>query len=201
MNSAAAASKGAQTRDAIVLAGYELARRVGLDGLTIGSIAAAVGMSKSGLFAHFGAREELQLAVLAHAIDEVSNAAFRPAFTRKRGLTRLQAVINGWLDFVSTLDNGGCLILAAVSEFDDKPGPVRDQLVRYQRQLREQMERTVEMAVESGEMRAQTDPAQVAFELYGTFLVLHHDLRLFNDRGAVARTRMAADAILQRHLS
>lgn len=194
-------SKGAQTREAIVLAGYDLARRVGLDGLTIGSIATAVRMSKSGLFAHFGSREDLQLAVLAHAIEEVSSAAFRPAFKRKRGLTRLRAVIQGWLDFVSALDNGGCLILAAVSEFDDKPGPLRDQLVLYQRQLREQMERTVQMSVESGELRAETDPAQVAFELYGTFLVLHHDQRLFNDLGSTARTRVAADAIVARHLS
>ncbi len=199
--SSAATNKGARTRELIVEAGHELARRVGLDGLTFGTIAAEVKMSKSGLFAHFGSREGFQLAVLEHAINAVGDAVFAPAFAQPRGLPRLSALISGWLAFVSGLDRGGCVVLAAVAEFDDKPGPIRDALVGYQHRLRRQMERTIQMTIDAGDFRADADPAQVAFEFYAVLLALHHDLRLFNDQQAVARTAQAANHVLQRYLA
>jgi AcrR family transcriptional regulator len=193
-------SKGQQTREAIVAQAYDLARRDGLEGLTIGALAERVGMSKSGVFAHFGSREELQLAVLENATTHVTQAVFLPAFKAPRGLPRLRALIEGWYRFVTGLERGGCLVLAAVGEYDDKPGPIRDQLVVYQRQIRAQMVRTATMAIEVGHLRSGSDPEQIAFEVYAMMLALHHDLRLFNDPLALQRTRGAIDAVIDRFL-
>jgi AcrR family transcriptional regulator len=201
MSKPRSSTKGQQTRDAIVAQAYDLARRDGLEGLTIGALADRVGMSKSGVFAHFGSREDLQLAVLEFATTHVTNAVFLPAFrTVARGLPRLRALIEGWYGFVTSLERGGCLVLAAVGEYDDKPGPIRDQLVVYQRQMRGQMERAVLMATEAGHLRAGSDPQQIAFEVYAMMLGLHHDLRLFNDPLALQRTRIAIDAVIDRFL-
>ncbi len=182
--------KGAATRDAIVLAALALAEASGLEGLSIGVIAQQVGMSKSGVFAHFGSREDLQLAVLKAATDKFSAAVFQPALKLKRGLPRLRAVLENMIAFYQTLDRG-CVILSASHEFDDQPGPVRDAVLAYLRQLRSELVRAARYAVDAGELDPTLDAEQFGFECFGIFLAAHHDLRTLRDADSAARARRA----------
>jgi AcrR family transcriptional regulator len=183
-------SKGEQTRQAILDTAVRLASEVGLDGLTIGELAAATGMSKSGLFAHFGSREDLQLALLHHAAQQFTDDVLLPSLKEKRGLPRLQVIIERWLTRQqrSRLP-GGCIFVAASTEFDDKPGPVRDEIGRYQHRWRDGLIRAIAFAVESGDLAPKTEVEQLAFEIYGLVLAAHHDERLFGDRHALDRAR------------
>ncbi|KFL37909.1 TetR/AcrR family transcriptional regulator [Arenimonas donghaensis] len=193
-------SKGDHTRNRLVEAGAAIARIEGLDGLTIGNLAAAAGMSKSGVFAHFGSREDLQLDILERASEAFADQVFRPAFRERRGLPRFRAVFRQWLAFLGGMgDAGGCILMAAASEFDDKPGPVRERVQANQRQMRGEIERCVQMAVDAGELRADSDVAQIAFETFALVLGSHHDLRLFGADEVIPRAERAFDALLQRH--
>ena len=147
-------SKGAATRDAIVQAALKLAETGGLEGLSIGNVAERVGMSKSGVFAHFGSREDLQLAVLKAATENFSEAVFHPAIKLKRGLPRLRAVLKNMIEFYKSLANG-CVILSASHEFDDQPGPIRDAVLAYLRQLRSELIRAARYAQEAGELNVE----------------------------------------------
>ncbi|HET7930675.1 MAG TPA: TetR/AcrR family transcriptional regulator [Rhodanobacteraceae bacterium] len=188
---AAATSKGIATHDAIVERAIELVRKQGLDGLSIGSVAQAAAMSKSGVFAHFGSREDLQLAILDAVADDFGQRVLAPAFRQPRGLKRLRAIIANWMDW----SQGGCPMIAAVVEYDDRPGVIHDRVVHWQRRLREALARAVELAIETGELQAGTDPQQAAFELFGIVLALHHDARLFNATEAIARATRAFDRL------
>ena len=197
-----ALSKGDQTRDRLIQLGAGLARVEGLEGLTIGNLASAAGMSKSGVFAHFGSREDLQLCILDAASQAFSERVFRPALRERRGLPRLKAIARNWLAFLHDMgsDEGGCIMMAAASEYDDRPGPVRDRVQAMQRRLRGELERAVQMAIEAGDLRADSDAAQIAFELYALVLGTHHDLRLFGSEAAGPRAERAFQALLRRHL-
>ena len=122
-----ATGKGAATREAILERAHEIACCAGLEGLSIGPLAQAVGMSKSGVFAHFGSREDLQLAVLEAAARRFGDAVLLPALAAPRGLPRLRAIMRRWLDWVRT-NAAGCVLLGSVTEYDDRPGPLRDQV-------------------------------------------------------------------------
>ncbi|GAB3265580.1 TetR/AcrR family transcriptional regulator [Chitinimonas naiadis] len=190
-------SKGEATREAILDAGIVLARELGLAALTIGELADKVGMSKSGLFAHFGAKEELQLAVLRAAQQRFDEEVSRQAFQAPRGLSRLRSLFTSWLEWTIAQPRGGCLILAAASEFDDRPGAIRDHLATQQRGWLQGLGRTVAYAVEAGELPTDTDEAQFAFELFGLILSTHHHVRLLSD----PRFSDAARAGLERLIS
>src|SRR5688572_12630567 len=165
MNVMTATSKGAATRDAIIDRAYGIACAAGLEGLSIGPLAQAVGMSKSGVFAHFGSREELQMAVLDEAGERFVAFVLRPALKQPRGLARLRAILEAWYDWVRQSE-GSCLLLSAASEYDDRPGPLRDRLVQHERRWREEIARAVALSIGTGELAADTDPDQMAFELY-----------------------------------
>lgn len=197
-----ALSKGDQTRDRLIQLGAGLARVDGLEGLTIGNLASAAGMSKSGVFAHFGSREDLQLCILDAASQAFSDLVFRPALRERRGLPRLKTIARNWLAFLRGMgsDEGGCIMMAAASEYDDRPGPVRDRVQTMQRRLRSELERAVQMAIDAGDLRADSDAAQFAFELYALVLGTHHDLRLFGSEAAAPRAERAFEALLKRHL-
>ena len=190
-------SKGAATRDAIVLAALKLAETGGLEGLSIGNVAERVGMSKSGVFAHFGSREDLQLAVLKRATENFSESVFHPAIKLKRGLPRLRAVLENMIEFYKSLSNG-CVILSASHEFDDQPGPVRDAVLAYLRQLRSELVRAARYAMDAGELAADLDAEQLGFECFGIFLAVHHDLRTLRDPDSATRGRAAFMRLLQR---
>ena len=162
--SATTTTKGERTRAAILDAALRIVSKSGLDGLTIGTLADATGMSKSGLFAHFGSREELLLAVLAHGQAQFTEVVFQPAMTKPRGIARLKAMFINWLDWTESAElPGGCPMIGGASEFDDRPGPVRDMLAGGQRTWIETLKRSVRQAIEEGELPADTDPEQIDF--------------------------------------
>jgi AcrR family transcriptional regulator len=192
-------TKGERTRAAILDAALRIVSKAGLDGLTIGTLADATGMSKSGLFAHFGSREELLLAVLAHGQAEFTEVVFQPAMAKPRGLPRLKAMFINWLDWTESAElPGGCPMIGGATEFDDKPGPVRDMLAGGQRTWIDTLKRTVRQAVEEGQLPGGTDPEQIAFEMFGIALVVHHHRRLLGYPKARARALAALDKLLSR---
>ncbi|WP_407351502.1 TetR/AcrR family transcriptional regulator [Luteimonas sp. R10] len=188
-------TKGAATREVILERAYALACVHGLEGLTIGTLAEQVGMSKSGVFAHFGSREDLQLAVLDHAGERFVAHVLLPALKARRGLPRLRAIMAGWIDWVRHND-GGCLFLAAASEYDDRPGPQRDRLLTHETRWRAELARAIRLAVDSGELRADTDADQFAFETYGLALAVHHDAGLFGYEASAERGRTAFERLV-----
>jgi AcrR family transcriptional regulator len=191
------ATKGEATRDAILEAGIALAREVGLSALTIGELADRVHMSKSGLFAHFGSKEELQLAVLKAAQAKFDDDVSRPAFRSPRGLERLRDLFSRWLAWGAAQPTpGGCLILAAVSEFDDRPGAVRDYLATQQRGWLAGLARAVGFAIEAGELPADTDADQFAFELFGLILSTQHHARLLGDLSYLKRAEAGLERLI-----
>ncbi|KAF1699057.1 TetR/AcrR family transcriptional regulator [Pseudoxanthomonas suwonensis] len=170
---APATAKGAHTRDMLLGCACQLAARVGLEGVSIGDLASAAGMSKSGVFAHFGSREDLVRETLEWAAAGFNEAVLVPALRKPRGMPRLEAIIAGWLEWI--LDHPeGCVFLGAISEYDGRPGPMRDFVTRMMERWREVVETAVRKALEEGHLRAGTDPAQLAFELHGVMYGLHH---------------------------
>ena len=193
---AAATAKGVSTRGANIDRAIGVVRKQGFQSLSIGGVAQAAAMSKSGVFAHFGSREDLQLAVLDAVAEDFSQQVLAQAFHQPRGVQRLRAILAGWMDWTH---GAGCPMIAAVIEYDDRPGTIRDRVVHWQRRLREALTRAVQLAIETGELRADTDPAQFAFEMFGVVLVLHHDTRLFGGTDAIVRATRAFDRLIADH--
>jgi len=195
MQAAVTSTKGAITRDSIIDRAYGIVRREGFEGLSIGTVATSVGMSKSGVFAHFGSREELQLAVLDSAAQRFTEQVFLPAIREPRGLRRLEAIGLGWMKWLRS-EQGGCPMVSAAIEYDDRPGVIRERVIFYQTRLRTELARAIDLAVETGELRKDTDSMQLAFELYGIELAMHHDSRLFGFEEAHARSERALDRLI-----
>lgn len=192
VNPLTATSKGAATRDAIIDKAYEIARFAGIEGLSIGPLAQAVGMSKSGVFAHFGSREDLQLAVLESAGMRFGEFVLGAALSQPRGLPRLRALMHNWFEW-GRLESGGCVLVASVSEFDHRPGPLRDQVFRNERRWRQELQRAAQLAIECGHLR-DGDTDQYAFELYAIPLAMLHESGLFG----YERARKHGDSALER---
>lgn len=195
MTATPATRKGETTRSTILQRAYEIASVVGLEGLSIGTLAAAVGMSKSGVFAHFGSREELQLAVVDAAAQHFVQYVLPPAAQAQRGLPRIRAVLHAWFDWIRH-NRGSCLLLAAISEYDDRPGPLRNRIVAYQSRWRDELARAVTIAIECGALRPDTDAAQVAFELNSIALAVQHEVTLSDVEQALARGTRMLDRLL-----
>jgi AcrR family transcriptional regulator len=193
--------KGEQTRTLILNEAVALASRVGLQGLSIGSLADRLAMSKSGLFAHFGSKEDLQLLTLKQAQALFFEEVFSPALKQPRGLPRLRALFSNWLEWVKRNDDlpGGCLMLAASAEYDDRPGAVRDLLVAGQRELRGAIAKAIRIAIDEGHLEPDTDPWQLTFELFGIILAAHHDFRLLGDARALKRASTALERLIEVH--
>jgi AcrR family transcriptional regulator len=188
--------KGRQTRAAIVDAALALASHIGIEGLSIGALAEATGMSKSGVFAHFGSREELQISVVREYHARFEEEVFRPAMTRARGLPRLHGLFDRWLKRVSVEIDSGCIYISGAVEFDDRPGPVRDALVAMVQTWRSALERAIRAAVGEGHLGADTDVGQLLFEIHGLILAVHHDARFLRHAGAEERARAGFERLL-----
>ena len=183
------AHKGQQTRAAILEAALGLASHVGLEGLSIGALAEITGMSKSGVFAHFGSREELQISVIREYHAKFEEEVFFPSIRDRRGLPRLNALFRRWVKRVSVELDSGCIYISGAVEFDDRPGPVRDALADMVRAWHEALQRAISLAIEVGHLQADTDAAQILFELHGLILALHHDARFLRIPGALERAQ------------
>jgi AcrR family transcriptional regulator len=193
-------TKGERTRAAILDAGFHIVSKSGLEGLTIGTLAEATGMSKSGLFAHFGSREELLLAVMDRGQQEFLKLVVNPALSKPRGLPRLKALFVDWLGWTESADlPGGCPMIGGAIEFDDKPGVVRDALATGQRAWIGTLTRATRQAIEQGQLDPATDPEQISFELFGIALVVHHHRRLLGYEKARSRALAAFEALIERH--
>lgn len=191
-------SKGAETRGTILDAALDVASTVGLEALTIGRLAERVGLSKSGLFAHFKSKETLQIGVLEHARADFIQRVVAPALAAPRGLPRIEALFDRWLEWGRGAPGreGGCVFLQAAAEYDDRPGEVRDCLVASQRDWTEALQKAAALAVEEGHLGAQADPAQFAFELYGLMMSCHFHARLLSDRAAIERARAGFERLI-----
>jgi AcrR family transcriptional regulator len=189
-------SKGADTRSRIVETALRAASIDGLEGITLGKVAADVGMSKSGLFAHFDSKEALQVDVLSAASEKFTEIVVRPALKAPRGEPRLRALFEHWLEWGQNESlPGGCVFMHAVAELDDRPGPARDALVDRQRLWLDTLARAVEMTVEAGHFRPDTDPKLFAFHLYGIVIGYYHSARLFQDPAAKSMVMKAFDGL------
>ncbi len=187
-------SKGDETRAAVLDQAVQVARRVGLSGLTIGSLAEQTELSKSGLFGHFRSKEALQLQVLEHARARFEDAVARPALRAPRGEPRLRELFDRWLSWDAL--PGGCPFVAAATEFDDRPGAVRDRVVRDERDMFEMIGTVFRSGIAEGQFRGDADPDQFAQDFYGVILARHHTLRLLGDERADSRARHAFEALL-----
>jgi AcrR family transcriptional regulator len=194
-------AKGQQTRATILDAALGLASHMGLEGLSIGALAEVTQMSKSGVFAHFGSREELQISVIREYHARFEEEVFFPAVREPRGLPRLRALFERWIRRVSVELDSGCIYISGAVEFDDRPGPVRDALAQMVRAWHAALERAIRIAVDEGHLRADTDAAQMLFEIHGLILALHHDARFLRQAGVLDRARAGFERLIAHHQS
>jgi AcrR family transcriptional regulator len=188
--------KGVRTRESILRAAVDLASVEGLEGLTIGRLADELNMSKSGLFAHFGSKEELQLATIEMARQIFVDHVVRPALTSTEGIERLLALGQGWLGHVhGGVFKGGCFFTAASLEFDSRAGPVRDAIAATMKTWLATLARAVESAKKARHLKASIDPEQFAFEIYSLAMGANWALHLLDDKEALQK---AQENILQR---
>jgi AcrR family transcriptional regulator len=189
--------KGERTRDAILERALRLASEVGLEGVTIGRLASDLDLSKSGLFAHFASKDELQVKTLERAAARFGETVVRPALATARGEPRVRALFERWLRWPKLVPQpGGCVFVQAAVELDDRPGPARDLLVRLQREWLDVLAQAARTAQAEGHFRGDLDPDQLAFEIYGIMLVCHHQTRLLRDRRAEERARVAFERLV-----
>jgi AcrR family transcriptional regulator len=190
-------SKGEQTRAAILDAALVQASEGGFESLTIGSLAERAGLSKSGLFAHFGSREELQVAAIEAAAARFTETVFVPALKARRGLPRLRALFDHWLDWTARSGlTHGCPMQAAAVEFDDRPGPVRDAVIEHFARLERELVRAVELAVGEGHLHMDLDTGQFVFDMMGVIFAYYHNARLFKGGKAESRARTAFERLV-----
>lgn len=191
--------KGRQTKAAIVDAALGLATQIGLEGLSIGALAEVMHMSKSGVFAHFGSREELQISVIREYHARFEEEVFFPALQQARGLPRLRALFHNWMNRTSVEIDSGCIYISGAVAFDDRPGPVRDALAGSVQTWLAAMHRAVVQAREVGDLREDADAQQMAFEIHGLILALHYEARFLKTLGSVDRANTGFNHILMRY--
>lgn len=187
-------SKGEETRQAILAKAFELATVVGVSGLSIGRLAEQTGLSKSGLFAHFGSKEALEVAVVEEASRQFIQEVMVPALREPRGEPRLRALFRNWMRWGDR--PGGCFFVGASAELDDRPGPPRDALVRVQKDWVDELAKATRIAVSEGHFHAGVDPDQFAFELYSVMLGAHLFTRFLREPATVGRTREAFERLV-----
>lgn len=193
--------KGQQTRSAILEAALGLSSHMGLEGLSIGALAEVMGMSKSGVFAHFGSREELQISVVREYHSKFEDEVFYPAMADARGLPRLVGLFQRWVRRVSFELDSGCIYISGAVEFDDRPGPVRDALVGMVQAWQNALGKAISLAIAEGHLEPATESAQMLFEIHGLILALHHDARFLRDPNAISRARKAFDRIIESQIT
>lgn len=192
------APKGERTRQSILDRAVDLASLEGLQGLTIGRLAEELGMSKSGLFAHFGSKEDLQIATIEAASQRYITEIFTEALRQPRGYPRLKAICEAWLSYIRrSVFPGGCFFAAASFEFDSRPGPVRDRVRLMMDDWMHALERSIQMAKDEGHLKDDVDPPQLAFELNSMFFGANFAFYLRDDHQAISRAERAVHTRLE----
>ncbi len=193
-----ALQKGQQTKAVIVEAALGLATHIGLEGLSIGALADITGMSKSGVFAHFGSREELQISVIREYHTRFEQEVFYPAMEAPRGVARLRALFDNWMKRTSIEIDSGCIYISGAIEFGDRTGLVRDALVNSVMTWHAAMKRAIEQCKELGQLRDEVSAEQMLFEIHGLILALHYEARFLQTPGSIDRAITGFNNILAR---
>lgn len=191
--------KGEQTRQLIVDRALTMAQRLGLEQVTLGALADELALSKSGLFAHFKSKEQLQLEVVKEVVERFTRIVILPALTKERGSPRVQQLFEGYVEWMrapASSTQSGCILMAMSYEYDDRPGPVRDALVKAQHDWIDSVARVAKSGVGAGEFRADLDPKLFAFELDGILQSFHRALKLLQDERAETMARKALARLL-----
>jgi len=191
--------KGQQTKQTILEAALLLASQIGLEGLSIGALADVTHMSKSGVFAHFGSREELQISVIREYYSRFADEVFYPAMQQPRGLPRVKALFDNWMQRVAVEIQSGCIFISGAVEFDDRPGPVRDALASSVQAWLAALYRAVVQAKQEGHLLQSADEEQMAFEIHALILALHYEARFLQNPRSVGRAHRGFDNILARY--
>ena len=191
--------KGQQTKAAIVDAALRMAAQVGLEGLSIGALADVMGMSKSGVFAHFGSREELQISVVNEYHLRFEREVFSRALSEPKGLPRLRAMFHNWMRHTGAELDSGCIFVSGAVEFDDRPGPVHDALAHSVGSWLDAMARAARQARDEGHLAPDVDERQITFEIHALILALHYEARFLQLPGAVERTMRGFESVLSRY--
>ena len=191
-------SKGEDTRSVVLGAALSLASEVGLEGVSIAKLAQRVGLSKSGLFAHFSSKENLQVQLLTEAASRFVHLVVAPGLREKRGEPRVRALFDHWLRWAKAdFMPGGCIFVAAAVELDDRPGPARDLLVSSQKDWLETLAGAARIAITEGHFRRDLDVHQFAHEEYSLAFGHHFISRLIQEPKAEARTRAAFERLIR----
>jgi AcrR family transcriptional regulator len=191
-------TKGKDTKNIILDAGLEMASQLGLENVTIGALAKATNMSKSGLFAHFNSKENLQIEILEYAGQRFSESVIAPALMMEGGIPRIKALVNNWIDWSSAL-SGGCIFVSASTDFSDRPGKVREALLRQQEDWLGSLRRMADSAIRAGDFRKDIDCDQFAFDLYSLLLGFHLYYKLLNDSETRKHQQIALDQLLNNY--
>jgi len=187
--------KGQDTKLAILEAGLDMASQLGLDGVSIGSLAKTIHMSKSGLFAHFQSKENLQVDILEYAARLFAEGVIVPALITGPGIPRIKALVNNWIDWAAKL-TGGCIFVSASADFTDRPGKVRECLLRQQHDWIDCLRRIAESAIKVGDFRNDVDCEQFAFDLYSLLLGFHLYDKLLDDAETKKRQEIALEQLV-----
>ena len=189
--------KRQHTRAVLLDAGLGLASRFGLEGITIGALADIVSMSKSGVFAHFGSREDLQIAIIDEYYQRFEKEVFHPALQQPRGLPRLRAMFENWIRRVTEEEvHSGCIFISGAVEYDDREGPVSDALRKAIQTWMAALERAVEQARAEGHLEPGTDAHQMIFEIHGLILSVHYEARFLHKPQAIERIHTSFERVL-----
>jgi AcrR family transcriptional regulator len=187
-------AKGEETRQAILTRAFELAKMVGLSGLSIGRLAEEIGLSKSGLFAHFGSKEALEVAVVEEGARQFVEFVMAPALQKPRGEPRIRALFERWIQWGQR--PGGCFFVGAIAELDDRSGPPRDALVQTCKDWLDTLATAARIAVTEGHFRADLDSEQFAFEVYSIMLGFHAYQKFLHESTSLDRARASLERLL-----
>ncbi|SMC70168.1 TetR/AcrR family transcriptional regulator [Polynucleobacter kasalickyi] len=175
-------AKGAVTKATILQSAIDIAGRDGLEGITIGNLAERVQMSKSGVFAHFGSRDELLIEVIREYYRRFERDVFEPAISLSKGLPRLRKMIQNWIDVSSDKKSAGCFFISGAIEYDDRPSEIRDELLKSVEVWRNAIRRAIKESIDAGHLPKKTDVEQMLFQIYSTVLGVHHDTRFLKNQ-------------------
>ena len=193
-------TKGTDTKTDIINCGLEMASQLGLECVTIGLLAKETNLSKSGLFAHFQSKENLQLEILKYAAEDFSQKVILPALKVKAGISRIRVFVKNWIDWGNNI-SGGCIFVTAGIEYSDRPGKVRNLLIKQQEQWIDSLRRIANSAINSGDFKAEIDVEQFAFDLYSMLLGFHYYHKLLKDKKIIERQELALEQLLSKYKS